>query len=81
MERRPLSIRVYALTRELKTETSVVFDLCRKAGVRRNERQRDKGSDSKSESGSELRLTVLSQLSDEEADRIRKLFEESRFER
>lgn len=74
-------IRVYVLAKELKTDSRVIFDLCRKVGVKREDCRKGVGIDSKRESDSEPRLTAFSRLSDEDADRVRELFKELRAER
>ena len=66
-----MSIRLYVLARELGVENNAVIDVCAKIGVKSNTNQ---GGDQKAEPF----LVALSTLSDEDADRIRKFYAESR---
>lgn len=72
-ELRFLRIRIYELARELGVDTSAVIDACRQIGISRQSRGRSDG-----EERAELKLTVLSPISDEEAERVRKFFAEQR---
>ena len=72
-ELRFLRIRIYELARELGVDTSAVIDACRQIGISRQSRGRSDGKER-----AELKLTVLSPISDEEAERVRKFFAEQR---